>query len=189
MTSYLIATLLKKRNLSIITLVALSSVSVASEGSYSLLTPADYNLAVTDQPAITRDDGLATYLEWRCFPAEVVSPVCVKNCRFDGNGKEECDREDDPRSGFPSLSVYTSEGYLDFDFDRDDGQCAQQVEKLRQLIQGQKHVCVLAAYLQEIDDSRSLWIMDRVKTDGGMWTGDPDDSDTQEETLGEGAGS
>ncbi len=148
--------------------LAVANLSMTRDYPESLLADLDRQLE-TDQERPALSSGLRAdpywerFNKWQCFDNSTVSVQCVGHLLDPDNSEEE--------TLIPSIRVEL-DGEA-FDFDQEDarkGDCPLTLRKWAHLLEGEKYVCVYAAYLQEIDKNNSYWILNQFKTSKGYWS-------------------
>jgi hypothetical protein len=140
------------------------------------LTKEDLAIQVTDREngpvlssSIEDPNRWESFNQWICFPSKDLKVLKVE-IEYDGRTKS-----------IPQIDGEKSGHLFQISLDGDmDGNFEHMFEKWRQIVRASREVCVYAAFLQEgpmIGQlTSSLWIIDRIKGDGGQWTLDEEQS-------------
>lgn len=137
----------------------------------SLLTDEDFLLEDSqDRPAasspIRENPVWESFNEWQCHPKNRVELYCAIHTFPNYGGKNH-------EKKTPSMRITTeSKEILDFDYD-DFGSfntdCDLTLQEWRRMLDRENVLCIYGAYLQDIADGQTYWILERVKTSETYW--------------------
>jgi len=132
---------------------------------YDILSEADLaqeEIESTAHPALSaaydEEPYWQSFNKWMCFPAEAVQTYCAEI--------------DYGQSYLPTFRVSDDKHHF-YEFDLDPTpnlNCDETLSQWRELLENQRSFCVYAAYLQDLDDERELWVVDTIKSSRGLWS-------------------
>ncbi len=133
---------------------------MAIEQENFLLTEEDLLLQDTklNEPAIyVPKKNTYSYNKWDCF---LSSQVQIGKSRVNYDGWHDV----------PSLDVETQSKKRSYDLDPDERWEYEFIKKQwKQLFENESHICILGAYLQDLEDRNELWYIEQIKTEKGYW--------------------
>jgi hypothetical protein len=115
--------------------------------------------------ALNESSYWESFNEWRCFFTGQV-----------GFGFSQAEWNPETRPGVyeksPTISASNGDGDLEFDYEdiHFTGENADAVMGVwKELVAGERAICIYATYLQKIDEMTSLWILSGIETSKGYW--------------------
>lgn len=70
----------------------------------------------------------------------------------------------------PTITVSANDEYFEVETSvSDEVICEDTIKLWETLLTNQSSFCVLSAYLQDLDPTTSIWILDAIKTASGYW--------------------
>jgi len=125
-----------------------------------------------------------SYNHWQCFYSDEIEALCLDNCVDD-----QCTQLSGTKD--PMLSVMHGKHLIEFLVETPlplRKKCDDTLRDWSTLMDHEEGVCIYAAHLQDdkvspedFYDSRSVWVLDRMKTEKGVWSVDGKYGDADEE--------
>lgn len=110
---------------------------------------------------LQNEDSWESYNQWQCFELEKIKFDCA---------------EYDYGKLVPSIRVESKEGVMLFDTHVEDKlNCLQTLSVWRDLVNGGREICILAAHMPDVDlgtyqeKPQTLWYITKLKGVGGYW--------------------
>lgn len=137
----------------------------------SLLIDEDFQLEnEQDRPALSsvigEEPAWESFNEWQCYSANQIMLYCSINSFSNWDGTVDEKR-------IPSIRISTDSGeILEFDYDANGTfkvDCELTLQEWTRLLHQSKILCLFGAYLQDIAEGETYWILDRLKTSNGLW--------------------
>jgi hypothetical protein len=153
-------------------LIALGLATLSSnwESPQWILTEEDRALEATQKrralgSSVHENPSWESFNEWRCFSTKDIELTYLEHI-WDPETKPEL------KERSAAIGVSSNEGHLEFDYEDSHftGQNPDLIlSKWKGLIAGERTVCIYAAYLEELDETTSSWIITGLKTTRGYW--------------------
>jgi len=151
----------------------LCNLSLTWSNPDDLLSEDDIQLEENQELAALSSSSLSenpweSYNEWQCFETRDVALNFIDHFLNPRDLSEE--------TKTPALQVELDNAVRDFDVEPQELQtenCQNHAEKImmkwRNLLEGERFVCLYAAHLQDISDDESYWVLSKIKTSKGYW--------------------